>query len=232
MLVHGSVIERPVDVERPAAARRALRARRPRTGPASRPGRRSSGSTSRSDAEWVAEQLRPGDHLCGHSYGGVISLLAARVAAGAPLADGDRAARDLGRARQSRRPTPSPPARSSSGATARREPEAFLRTFLRAVGSSFDPPSPLPPELEQGARTLMVERGPWEAEIPLAELRAAPFPKLVVSGAHHAGVRRDLRRARARARRRARRPPGRRPHRPARAGLQRDAGRVPRARDD
>ena len=31
----------------------------------------------------------------------------------------------------------------------------------------------------------MVERGPWEAEIPLGVLGAAPFPKLVVSGAHH-----------------------------------------------
>ena len=31
----------------------------------------------------------------------------------------------------------------------------------------------------------MVERGPWEAEIPLEALAAAPFPKLVVSGAHH-----------------------------------------------
>ena len=49
------------------------------------------------------------------------------------------------------------------------------------------PPSPLPPQLEQGARTLIVERGPWEAEIPLDALAAAPFPKLVVSGGHHAG---------------------------------------------
>ena len=32
----------------------------------------------------------------------------------------------------------------------------------------------------------MVERGPWEASIPLATLAAAGFPKLVVSGAHHA----------------------------------------------
>jgi hypothetical protein len=31
---------------------------------------------------------------------------------------------------------------------------------------------------------LMLERHPWEAEIPLDELAAAPFPKLVVSGAH------------------------------------------------
>ena len=31
----------------------------------------------------------------------------------------------------------------------------------------------------------MDERGPWEAEIPLAALAATKFPKLVVSGAHH-----------------------------------------------
>ena len=38
----------------------------------------------------------------------------------------------------------------------------------------------------QGAEALRRERGPWEAEIPVAALRALPFPKLVVSGAHHA----------------------------------------------
>ena len=31
-------------------------------------------------ARWVAAQLRPGDHLCGHSYGGVVSLYAAAQA--------------------------------------------------------------------------------------------------------------------------------------------------------
>jgi pimeloyl-ACP methyl ester carboxylesterase len=66
------------------------------------------------------------------------------------------------------------------------DPAAFLRRFLGAVGSPFDPPPPLTPEFEQGARALMVERGPWEASIPLAPLAAAGFPKLVVSGAHHA----------------------------------------------
>ena len=65
------------------------------------------------------------------------------------------------------------------------EPEAFLRMFLRAVGSSWEPPSPLPPEMQQAAAALMNERGPWEAEIPLDRLRALPFPKLIVSGAHH-----------------------------------------------
>jgi pimeloyl-ACP methyl ester carboxylesterase len=138
-------------------------------------------------AELVAYELAGGAHLAGHSYGGVISLLAAarrpdevrsltvieppctRVAAGNPAAD--RFA-EGGRSWWAEGPTD--------------DPEAFLRGFLVEVGSTRRLPSPLPPELEQGARTLVVERGPWEAEIPLEALRAAPFPKLVVSGGHHA----------------------------------------------
>jgi pimeloyl-ACP methyl ester carboxylesterase len=137
------------------------------------------------DAQLVADLLASGDHLVGHSYGGVISLLAAatrpesigsltvieppatQVAAGDPAVDAFAAD---GRALY------------ESGATS--DPETFLRRFLEAVGSAFDPPTPLPPELAQGAQALAVERGPWEAEIPLAPLAAAPFPKLVVSGAH------------------------------------------------
>jgi len=138
------------------------------------------------DAELVAGLLRPGDHLIGHSYGGVISLLAAasrpelvrsltvieppatKVALGNPAVDAFTAGGvEL----------------YATGSTG--DPEAFLRKFLIAVGSSFEPPSPLPPALEQGARALAVERGPWEAEIPLGALAAAAFPKLVVSGAHH-----------------------------------------------
>jgi pimeloyl-ACP methyl ester carboxylesterase len=123
----------------------------------------------------------------GHSYGGVISLLAA-----------------------ARRPEPlrsltvvEPPAtRVARGNAAadrferdgiefwahgpKRDPEAFLRGFLKVVGSALEPPSPLPPGLAQGAHALVNERGPWEAEIPLDVLASAPFPKLVVSGGHHA----------------------------------------------
>lgn len=138
------------------------------------------------DAEFVAGLLEPGDHLVGHSYGGVISLLSAallprllrsltvieppatRVALGDPAVD-VFAARGI--------------ELYETGRTD--DPEAFLRKFLRAVGSTVDPPSPLPPALEQGARALAAERGPWEAEIPIAALAEAPFPKLVVSGAHH-----------------------------------------------
>ena len=138
------------------------------------------------DAVLVADLLEPGDHLVGHSYGGVISLLAAarrpqalgsltvieppatRVALGDPVVD-----RFAGGGEELWERGP------------RDDPEAFLRIFLAAVGSDFVPPSPLSPELEQGARALLNERGPWEAEIPLETLAAAPFPKLVVSGAHH-----------------------------------------------
>ena len=139
-----------------------------------------------SDALLVAELLRAGDHLVGHSYGGVIAMLAAaqrpaalrsltvleppatRVAEGNPDVDTFAA----GGA-----------ALYESGATS--DPEIFLRRFLEAVGSRFEPPTPLPPDLAQGAQALTVERGPWEAEIPLDALAATSFPKLVVSGGHH-----------------------------------------------
>lgn len=138
-------------------------------------------------ADWVCEQLLPGDHLVGHSYGGVVALLAAArtpqlvgslTVVEPPCTDvahGDLAADEFGLA-----------GKEWWENGPRDDPEAFLRGFLGYVGSGFEPPSPLPPDLEQGARTLVVERGPWEARIPLAELAAAPFPKLVVSGAHHA----------------------------------------------
>jgi pimeloyl-ACP methyl ester carboxylesterase len=138
------------------------------------------------DAQLVAALLEPGDHLVGHSYGGVIALLAAAERSQAlrsltvieppatRVAEGNQAVDDFAEAGRS--------LYASGGAS---EPEAFLRRFLLAVGSSFDPPRPLPPDLEQGARALAVERGPWEADVPLAALASAPFRTLVVSGSHH-----------------------------------------------
>jgi len=136
-------------------------------------------------ATWVAERLEPGDHLVGHSYGGVISLLAAARFPGlGSLSVIEPPCFDVARGE---------PAVEAFVHEARnlvlegpREPEPYLRRFLALVGSTFDPPSPLPPALEQGTRTLMAERSPEEATIPLAPLRALPFPKLVVAGAHHA----------------------------------------------
>lgn len=135
-------------------------------------------------ADWLVERLAPGDHLCGHSYGGVVSLLvAARLPELSSLTVIEPPAMRVARG------NPDVDAFATAAARLWREgprtPEAFLRAFLAAVGSSFEPPSPLPPELEQGVRTLMVERGPWEAVIPVEELRRLAFPTLVVSGEHH-----------------------------------------------
>ena len=63
------------------------------------------------------------------------------------------------------------------------DPAAFLERFFGLVGSR-PIPGRLKPELERGARLLMRERYPWEAQIPFEELAASPFPKLAVSGAH------------------------------------------------
>jgi len=139
-----------------------------------------------SDAELVVSLLRHGDHLVGHSYGGGIALLAASARPGAiaslTVIEPPATRVALGH--------PAVDQFAADGielyANAKLEsPEIVLRRFLAAVGSTFDPPSPLPPALEQGARALIVERGPWEAEVPLAAVAEAAFPKLVVSGAHH-----------------------------------------------
>jgi pimeloyl-ACP methyl ester carboxylesterase len=131
--------------------------------------------------------VHDGNHLVGHSYGAVISLLTAALV-------GERL-RSLTviepPATTIALDNPAVAAFARGGAELwaggpRDDPEAFLRAFLDAVGSDFDPPSPLPPRLDRGARMLVHERGPWEAEIPLAELASLGLPTLVVSGAHHA----------------------------------------------
>jgi pimeloyl-ACP methyl ester carboxylesterase len=134
-------------------------------------------------AQELFEVLEPGDHLVGHSYGGVISLLAAKTADLRSLTVLEPPA--FGVALED-------PAVEALVAELRPlwptdlEPEQFLRRFVEIVGvlGPYNAPSPLPPELEASVRPMMVERAPWEAEIPFDALAAAPFPKLVVSGGH------------------------------------------------
>ncbi len=140
---------------------------------------------------WLAERLLPGDHLAGHSYGGIVSLLAA--------AERPELVRSLtvieppcfGVARGEPEADAAIEALERHWGSGPEEPRDFLVGFFALV--SDRPPSlpdPLPPDLEQGARTLMVERLPSEAEIPFERLAAAPFPKLVVSGGHRGGFER------------------------------------------
>lgn len=138
-------------------------------------------------ARLLAPLIEPGTHLVGHSYGGVIALYAAvaQPALGSltvleppafGIARGRRGVDELVDALAAHW-TGGPP-----------DPRAFLAGFSRLVsGREPDLPDPLPPEAEQNVRTLMVERPPSEADPPLDDLARAPYPKLVVSGAHHPG---------------------------------------------
>jgi len=181
LLVHGSVVNGDITwaAQRPLAERFELVVPNRRGFP---PGPDVDRVDFEDEAAWLDRYLEPETHLVGHSYGGVISLLAAArhpellrsltvieppclgVARGNPVVDAYEA-------------------RSALIWQATEDPAAFLRAFLEGVGAPV-PPGELSPGLLQGARTLIVERHPWEAEIPLETLAQTRFPKLVVSGAH------------------------------------------------
>ena len=138
-----------------------------------------------SESVLVADQMldRP-MHVVGMSYGAIVAMYAAAlrpdnvrsltlveppctaVASGVPVVDayGKEVRRVL---------------------ELRDVPEAdALRQFLAVVGAPPEVPEPIPPGLLKGLRQLLGTRPPDEAEPPLAELRAAPFRTLVVSGGH------------------------------------------------
>ncbi|HEY2777524.1 MAG TPA: alpha/beta hydrolase [Gaiellaceae bacterium] len=128
------------------------------------------------DALWLEGVVRPGDHLVGHSYGGVVALLAApHVSLGSltvieppafGVAGGDPAVEAwLG----------------TAAALPRDSVRAHLEAFLPHVGAAFPLPDPLPPDLQQGAEAFYSERRPDEADIPLDPL---PYPVLVITGDH------------------------------------------------
>lgn len=137
------------------------------------------------EAPLIAELLGDGAHLVGHSYGAVIALHAAalrpqavrsltvtepgalRIAAGDPLVDETIAnGEELYRHR------------------AALSPRDFVQLFRTGVGSAHATPEAMPEWLARGAEHVMKERPPWESDPPLAELAAAHFPKLVISGRH------------------------------------------------
>jgi pimeloyl-ACP methyl ester carboxylesterase len=129
----------------------------------------------------LAGLLEAGDHLVGHSYGGVVSLLAAaqRPDLGSLVVLEPPA---FGVARGD----PAVEAFLDRFHEAPDDPRGYLEFFLPLVGSALELPEQLPPLIEAGARAALVERPPHEAEIPLDELAETSYPKLVVSGAHSA----------------------------------------------
>jgi pimeloyl-ACP methyl ester carboxylesterase len=132
------------------------------------------------DAEDVAQLLGDGAHLVGHSYGGVVSLLAAARRPDAVrsltlieppafgVARGDEAVEKMIR-------------EIGDAAASTRDPDEYRVRFLRAFG--------FPAELTAlggsrlaAARASMGERPPWEAQIPLDDLADADLRVLLVQG--------------------------------------------------
>jgi pimeloyl-ACP methyl ester carboxylesterase len=136
------------------------------------------------DAHDLAALLDDPAHLVGHSYGGVVCLLAAAIrpdrvrtltvveppafalVRGNPAVEGVIAGIEQHYAR--------------GGELAE---EAFLEGFLHAWGFETVAPRALSPRARRGVRSSMTERFPWEAEIPLDRIAAAAVPTLVARGA-------------------------------------------------
>jgi pimeloyl-ACP methyl ester carboxylesterase len=128
------------------------------------------------EVPWLRGLVQPGDHLVGHSYGGVTALLAAPELPLASLVLIEPPAFAVARG------VPAVEAwLDAAGTLPRTDVRSYLDAFLRHVGAPIRLPATLAPELEQGARALLKERWPSEAQVPLAPL---PYPVLVVSGAH------------------------------------------------
>jgi pimeloyl-ACP methyl ester carboxylesterase len=132
------------------------------------------------DAADVASLMEGGAHLVGHSYGGVVVMLAAaaqpgdvrsltliepaahRAAAGHPAA-----AAALARMRASLAEVPV------------MTPLEWLRASTETVG--MPPLEPTPARL-RAAATAMRERPCWDADVPLDALGGGRYPKLVICG--------------------------------------------------
>jgi len=129
-----------------------------------------------SDALWLQGVVQPGDHLVGHSYGGVVALLAAPRLPLVSLTVIEPPAFSVARG------DPAVERWLEVAAELPRDSvRAYLEAFLPHVGAAFPLPDPLPPELRQGAEAFYSERRPDEAAIPLGPL---PYPVLVVTGDH------------------------------------------------
>jgi pimeloyl-ACP methyl ester carboxylesterase len=131
------------------------------------------------DAADVAELLGDGAHLVGHSYGGVVSLLAAALRPDAVrslvvieppafgLARGNDAVEEL--------------IHNVQAAAATHDPSEYRAAFLRGFGFPAQPTSLAGRELA-AASASMTERPPWEAQIPLDKLARADLRVLLVQG--------------------------------------------------
>lgn len=138
-----------------------------------------------SQSRAIAELIEPGTHLIGHSYGGVVSLLATALVPervrsltvieppAFGLVRGEPAVEALvGRLG---------PLIADHALPARE----FFLSFAAIVGATPHLPDVLPAETEASITASRVEPLPWDATIPLDAIAAAGRPTLVFSGGHN-----------------------------------------------
>lgn len=184
LLVHGGIVPgwQTWEAQRPLAEHYRLVVPHRPGYPPNPPGE---GVDFASQSRAIAELIDPGTHLVGHSYGGVVSLLAA---ASVPervrsltvieppafgLVRGQPAVEELiGRLA---------PLFTDEALPAR---EFFLR-FAAVVGATPRLPDVLPPETQASINASRVEPLPWQADISLDAVAAARRPTLVFSGGHN-----------------------------------------------
>jgi pimeloyl-ACP methyl ester carboxylesterase len=133
------------------------------------------------DAVSVAALLPTGAHLVGHSYGGVVALLAAarRPEAVRSLCVIEPPALGLVRGKPA---VEEVIRRVTAAREEARDPQDYVQRFLHGLGLPARA-VPLNERALRAAASSWRERPPWEAEVPLERLARAPFPTLVVRGA-------------------------------------------------
>ncbi len=136
----------------------------------------------KTDAVDIADLIGTGAHIVGESYGAVGSLFAAALKPKAVLSltviepplfwlvRGDPVADEI----VTRTNLVFETMRNAT-------PEEFVFAFNKAVGFEALPMT-MDQESRSGVESMMKERAPTDARVPLDLLKAAPFPKLVVSG--------------------------------------------------
>lgn len=132
----------------------------------------------------VRSQRDEGAHLLGHSYGGVVCLLAAALRPEAVRSLAVIEPPAFGVARGHPEVEDLIERITQHYATQQHAPPAeFQAGFLRAWNLNASPAPQLSALEERAIRSSMGERFPWEAEIPFDALAALPRPKLVIAGA-------------------------------------------------
>ncbi|MCK8609010.1 alpha/beta fold hydrolase [Agromyces sp. C10] len=185
VLVHGSLATGPAEwaAQRPLADHGYELVIPTRRAYAGEPG--AVGEDFLTDGDDVAALLGDGAHLVGHSYGGLVAMVAAArrpqavrtlVLAEPPAFD---AASTHPAVRRLRRDIEQ--ALESAG-----DDREFLDGFLELVGSPVDEiPADVMRDLTALVPALRRARQPWSGAIPVEEVRDAAFPTVVVSGDHH-----------------------------------------------